>query len=214
MRRLVRQRSDPLIPILGTAVTLVCLGAVLLVFYPRISSMMADRQGGVVRPVPADDAVLPLWVCRTEEGVALLIEPAALSGETTDAALDGLLGGGPYHYLKLSVYNFGRAEAYRLELPAAGFDSPEGGPRLVPTGVLVPEATDLAARRVLHGLGAVRLLEVPPHASGQALLAVTQDVSKRTGFVSGTLRFERREITRLALAQWHDSPALKDFLDF
>jgi len=214
MRGAVQQRSDPLIPILGSAVTLVCLGAVLLVFYPRISMLMADRQGGVVHAVPPDDAVLPLWVCRTEDGVALLIEPVALTGETTDKGIDGLLGGGPYHYLKLSVYNFGRDEPIRIELPADGFDSPEGGPRLVPVGVLIPEALELASRRLLKGLGAVRFLEVPPHSSGQALLAVSQDVSARTEFVSGTLRFERREIARWALAQWHETPALKVFLKF
>ncbi|MHC4953371.1 MAG: hypothetical protein ACYTGZ_05730 [Planctomycetota bacterium] len=214
MQQSERQRTDPLIPILASAVALVCLGAILLVFYPRVRSLVAEGRGAVVRSVPPEGGRVPLWVCRSEKGVAILIEPRVLTGTTTDAALDALLGGGPNHYLRLSIYNFGRADSYRLSVPDSGFDSPEGGARLIPCAALLPETMDAAGRTLLLGLGATQSLEVPTGRRGQILLVVSADVAGRTAFVSGGLRFERREVPRLALAKFRQRPDLRDFLDF
>jgi len=214
-RNPAERRSDPLIPILGSAVTLVCLGAVLLVFYPRLRSILADDRGAVVRSVAPAEGKIPLWVCRTEEGVALLLEPLELSGDTKDKALDSILAGGTHHYLRLRVYNFGRDEDYVLALPAQGFDSPEGGPRLVPCASMLPKDIASASLKLMRGLGAVATLTVAPGHHARALFATSgNDLSQRTAFLSGGLTFERREVARGTLAQWHQTPALRQFLDF
>jgi len=210
----VNKRSDPLIPILGSAVSLVVLGAILLVFYPRVSSWFENGEDAVVLSLPALEEEVPLWTCSPRAGVALLIEPLDLAGPATDPALDTMLVGGPYHYLRLSVYHFEGDDPYRIDLPAQGFDSPEGGPRLVPASARLARGLDASARTVLTGLGAVPSLLLEPGRHGQILLVAGGDLSGRTGFVSGGLRFERRAVTRYALAAWHERPELDSFLDF
>ena len=216
----MQKRSDPLVPILGAAVSLVVMGAILLFFYPRISSWFDQDQAAVVQPLPAADEAIPLWVCSTEPGVALLIEPVDVVGEGDDPALDSMLDGGPYRYLRLSVYNFDRDEPFRLQLSGRGFDSPEGGVRLLPAAARVRRGLDAPARTVLAGLGGVATLEVPRGQRGQILLVAQvlegeqADPATRTAFVSGKLKFERREVARMTLAAWHQSPKLKTFQDF
>ena len=210
----MNKRSDPLIPILGSAVSLVVLGTILIVFYPRVRAWFEDGDNAVVLSLPPLDEEVPLWTCSPRPGVALLIEPLDLAGPATDPALDDMLGGGPYHYLRLSVYHFEGDDPYRVDVPERGFDSPEGGPRLVPASARLGRGLDAAARTVLTGLGAVSSLVLDPGRQGQILLVVDADVAGRTGFVSGTLRFERRAVTRYALAAWHERPQLESFLDF
>jgi len=218
-----RHRSDPLIPILASAVTLVCLGAVLLVFHPRLRAILDEGRDGVVRSVAPSDGKVPLWICRSEDGVALLLEPIDLSAAMTDArsagmsdrALDTMLASGEHQYLRLSVYNFGRDEDYTLALPTSGFDSPEGGARLVPCASLFPKSITPVSQKLMVGLGAVSSLTVPRGQHARALLAASgKNLSNRTAFQSGSLSFERREVARIVLAAWHQEPALRAFLDF
>jgi hypothetical protein len=189
----MQKRSDPLIPILGSAVSLVVLGAVLLVFYPRVSSWFAQDDAAVIQPLVDLEAEVPLWKCTSSDGVAMLIEPMLMAGDGTDPALDSMLEGGPYRYLR---------------------DSPEGGARLFPAAARVRPGLSAVARTVLSGLGSVPVLEVPPGRHGQILLVTTADVTARTAFVSGELRFERRKVTRYALAAWRERPEFKTFQDF
>jgi hypothetical protein len=211
---LVHKRSDPLIPILGSAVSLVVLGAILLVFYPRVSAWFEKDEGAVVLSLPAPGEVVPLWTCSPRPGVALLIEMLDIAGEAADPALDSMLAGGPYLYLRLSAYHFEGDEPYRIDVPGAGFDSPEGGARLLPAAACLRPDLDAAARSVLAGLGAVGSLDLESGRQGQILLVATGDVSTRTAFLSGSLKFERRAVTRYALAAWHEEPRLQSFLDF
>jgi hypothetical protein len=210
----VHKRSDPLIPILGSAVSLVVLGAILLVFYPRVSAWFEQDEGAITLSRPAPEEPVPLWTCSPRPGVALLIEMLDLAGEATDPALDSMLTGGPYHYLRLSVFHFEGEAPYRLTAPGTGFDSPEGGVRVLPAATRMRPDLDAAARTVLAGLGAVPGLDVEPGRQGQILLVAAEDVAARTAFVSGPLKFERRAVTRYALAAWHEEPELQSFLDF
>ncbi|MHC4449558.1 MAG: hypothetical protein ACYS0E_05350 [Planctomycetota bacterium] len=210
----MQKRSDPLIPILGSAVSLVVLGAILLVFYPRVSSWFAQDEAAVIQPLVDLEEEVPLWKCTSTDGVAMLIEPMLMAGDGTDPALDSMLEGGPYRYLRLTVYNFDTGDSYRLELPGNGFDSPEGGARLLPAAARVRPGLSAVSRTVLSGLGSVPVLEVPPGRHGQILLVTTADVTARTAFVSGELRFERRKVTRYALAAWRERPEFKTFQDF
>jgi hypothetical protein len=210
----MHKRSDPLIPILGSAVSLVVLGAILLVFYPRVSSWFDQDEAAVIQPLVELDESVPLWTCAARKGVAMLIEPMVIAGDGTDPVLDSMLEGGPYRYLKLSVYNFGTADSFRLDVPGKGFDSPEGGPRLLPAAARVRPDLDAVSRAVLAGLGSKATLDVPPGRHGQMLLIAGADVSARTAFVSGALPFERKEVTRYALAAWREHPEFKTFQDF
>ena len=195
--------------------TLVCLGAVLLVFLPRVRAIVAADRGAVTRTLPPAEGKIPTWICRSQEGVALLVEPIELSGVTTDKALDSIFKGGKHRYLRLSVYNFGRDDDFTLKLPADGFDSPEGGARLVPCASLIPDDISAAHRVTVLGLGAVSMLRVAPGHHARALLAAAdEDLSQRTAFVTGGLTFERREVPRIVLAKWHQAPALRAFEDF
>ncbi|MEM8883602.1 MAG: hypothetical protein AAGD14_06030 [Planctomycetota bacterium] len=209
-----RQGTDPLIPILGSAVSLVVLGAVLLVFYPRISAWMEVDRGPVVQSLPPVAEEIPLWTCRTEKGVALLIEPLTIDAENTDPVLDGMLEGGPYRYYRLSVYNFDRAEPFVLEVPAAGFASPEGGDPLRPAAARVRADLDAQQRTILLGLGATASVTVEQGHRGQILLVAPASMDARTAFVDGAQRYDRRSLPRLQLAHWHASPRWELFLDF
>jgi len=202
------QRSDPLVTVLGSAVALVVLGAVGLVFYPRISRWFGPERTSVsgIRPQPG--ARVPVWVCRSVSGVALLLE-ASQNG----AGLDEAVTGGPFSYLRLSVYNFGRGSPFPLDL-SGKFVAPDGGP--VPGAVAARLRPDLSAERltILRGIGAVDRLLVPEGHLGVALLAIDGDLAKRRSFAFGDLMFERRELKRQALAEWRRHPDLKQFLDF
>ena len=206
----MRERSDPLIPILGSAVALVVIGAIGLVFYPRISRWFGPGQSSVTGQAESPNTRVPVWVCRSVEGVALIVE----GGYTGAAAkiLNGALEGGPYHYVRLSVYNFGQDETFSLELDR--FVSPSGGAAAVPAIRHLRADLEEHRQTVLRGLGAVAKLEVAKGRRGQALLVIKDDPGKRSSFVSGNLIFERREVERLRLATWRARPTLKQFMDF
>ncbi len=215
----MQQRSDPLIPILGSAVSLVVIGAILLVFVPRVSDWFEERADTVVEPLPDAAQAIPLWTAVPQAGVAMLIEPLTLTGDATDPALDLMLEGGPYRYYRLRVYNFEGKNSVRVDLGGGGtttpgFDSPEGGARLLPAAAKILPTIDARSRTVLVGLGATATLEVPPGESGQLLLVATADVSARTAFTRGSLQFRRKEKARRDLASWHEHPTLKQFQDF
>lgn len=210
----MQQRSDPLVPILGSAVALVVLGAVLVVFAPRVSEWLEERVDTVVSPLPDATQPIPLWTCDAEPGVAMLIEPLTLTGDGTDRELDKMLSGGPYRYYRLRVYNFEGKAAVQLDLESSGFDSPEGGARLLPASAKMLASVDARSRTILLGLGATTTLAIPPGESGQMLLVAAADVSARTSFTRGTLNFQRKEKARRDLAAWHAQPSLKQFGDF
>ena len=208
----MRERSDPLVPLLGLAVALVVLGAFGVVFYPRVVRWLGPHQESVVGEPPSPTATVPVWISRTADGVALVIEADWDPG--TARALDRALEGGPYRYLRLSVYNFAHEGPFLLELPQQGFASPEGGEPARPAASLLrPDAAE-HLRAVLRGLGAVARLEVKKGCRGHALLVTPADPRRRTAFVSGKLRFERRELARRVLASWQKKPDWEEFNDF
>ena len=208
----MRERSDPLVPLLALAVALVVVGAFGVVFYPRIVRWLGPHEASVVGQPPSPTATVPVWISRTEDGVALVLE--ADSDVGTARTLDRALEGGPYRYLRLSVYNFAREGVFSMELPREGFASPEGGEPARPAVLaLRPDAAD-HLQAVLRGLGAVARLEVAKGCSGHALLVIAADPRRRTAFVSGELRFERRELQRQVLASWQRKPDWEEFNDF
>lgn len=206
----MRERSDPLIPILGSAVALVVIGAIGLVFYPRISRWFGPERSSVTAHGESPNTRVPVWVCRSVEGVALIVQ-GGYNGEAAKV-LNRALEGGPYHYVRLSVYNFGQDKPFTLEL--GEFVSPSGGAAAVPAIRYLRADLEEHRRTVLRGLGAVAKLEVAKGRRGQALLVITDDPGKRSSFVSGNLIFERREVERLRLATWRARPTLKQFMDF
>lgn len=205
-------RTDPLVPVLGVAVSIVMIAAVGFIFYPRISHWLAPSRDSVVGAPPSPTTAVPVWVCGTEKGVALMLESSPDGG--ADSALAGALAGGPHFFLTLTVYNFDGPETYRLGLPEAGLVSPEGGPNVI--GAFYRRKPDAPPhlRGVLDGLGAVREVAVPKGRSGQLLLVVPADPSRRTAFVTGPIRFVRRELERQVLASWRQHPDLEEFKDF
>ena len=208
----MRERSDPLVPLLGLAVALVVVGAFGVVFYPRVMRWLGPREASVVGRPLSPTATVPVWISRTEDGVALVLEADSDAG--TARALDGALDGGPYRYLRLTVYNFAHEGSFVLELPRKGFASPEGGEPARPAAFVVrPDAAE-HLRAVLRGLGAVARLEVAKGFRGHALLVTAADPGRRTAFVSGELRFERRELRRRVLASWQKKPDWEEFNDF
>jgi hypothetical protein len=205
----MRARTDPLVPLLATAVSLVLIGAVGLVLYPRFARWLGPEEGAVHGTMPGPDDPVPVWICRGVEGVALL-----LRGGVEEAVLAEALEGGPYQLLTLHVYNFSREEPFELVLPREGFASPEGGEPARPAFGLVRPDAPARLKPVLLGLGAVEALRVPKGHRAQALLAVRDDAARRTAFVSGVLTFERKELARQELARWEQRPDLKGFEDF
>jgi hypothetical protein len=205
----MRTRSDPLVPLLATAVSLVLAGAVGLVLYPRFARWLGPGEGAVHATAPSPGDPVPVWICRRVPGVALL-----LRGGVEEAVLAEALEGGPYQLLTLHVYNFNREEPFELVLPQGGFASPEGGEPAWPVARLVRADAPARLRPVLLGLGAVDSLRVPRGHRAQALLAVRDEPARRTAFVSGELMFERKELERQELARWQQRPDLKRFEDF
>jgi hypothetical protein len=208
----MRERGDPLVPVLGAAVAAVVTGAVLFVFYPRVErALRGDGACVPLLPQPRD-ARVPVWVCRSVEGVALLVEPFAAAG--SESALDDSLRGGPHHLLRLFVCNFAGPEAFTLDLPPGGVHGHEGGTAATPVAALLREGLPPERAAVLRGLGAVMRLEVARGRQGQALLASYGDPRARPALVIGTLRFERREVALHALASWRNRPDWDRFRDF
>jgi hypothetical protein len=204
----MHERKDPLLPLLATAVSLVLVASVFH-FYPRISRWIGSDVASVSGDVEPAEAPVPVWVCRGVDGVGLL-----LSGSPDEQRIGADLEGGPYRLLTLHVYNFARAEPFELTLPEAGLASPEGGDNALPAARFVRAGTPERLRPLLLGLGAVRSLSVPEGRSGQALLVLKGDPSKRTAFVSGSLTFERKELKRRVLARFEERPDRKQFEDF
>ncbi len=206
------ERADPLVPLLGLAVAFVVVGAFGVVFYPRVVRWLGPHVESVVGEPPSPTATVPVWISRTQNGVALVIEADWDPG--TAPALDRGLQGGPYRYLRLSVYNFAHEGPYGLKLPPQGFASPEGGEPARPAAAVLRADAPEHLRAVLRALGAVERLEVAKGCSGHALLVTTADPRRRTAFVSGELRFERRELPRRVLASWQRTPDWEEFNDF
>jgi len=195
--------------LLGVAVVALCVVTGAFVFYPRLSRWLGPSRVSVVGEPPSPTEVVPVWLSRGPDGVALLIEP--LDGDT-DPGLQEAFGPGR-HFLLLHVYNFAHAGRYVLELPAAGFASPEGGAPARPAAAVLPADLPAPFRPVVTGLGAVGRLEVEKGHAGQALLVIEADPARRTAFVSGDLRFERREVQLGTLASWRQAPDWAHFED-
>ena len=219
----MRRLSDPLVPMLGVAVTVVVTGAVLFVFVPRIS-VWFEPSGPApgVPEVERPDAPMPVWVSRSLEGCALLLEPlpggmdpfARRDGE--EASSDGLqevLEGGPYHLLLLTVCNFEGPDVLHLELPGDGLKGARGATLKPVSAVLRPDIP-AALRPILAGLGASAVADVPRGSSARMLLVAKQDPTGGESFAGGGLLFERREVQLVTLTGWRESPDWKAFQDF
>ena len=206
------KRTDPLVPILASSVAFVVVGAIVLVFYPRVRDLIGPDKDSVVGVRASAQVGIPIWLCQSEEGVALMIEPC-LDAEAA-RVLGGALEGGPYHFLRLGIYNFDRETPFLFRIPEAGLSSPAGGRPACATANLLRSDVPAHLRTVLDGLGAVQSIEVGKGSSAQALLALAEEPGNRTAFVSGRLRFERRLIQRLTLESWRTHPAYQDFKDF
>jgi hypothetical protein len=202
------ERKDPMLPLLATAVSLVLVASVFH-FYPRISQWVGPGVDSVSGEHEAGEVAVPVWVCRSVEGVGLL-----LSGDGSQEGLGDALVGGPYRLLTLHVYNFAREEPFELTLPEKGFLSPEGGEPALPAASLVRGDAPATLRPLLLAAGAVPSLRVPKGHAGKALLAVLGDPARRTAFLSGPLTFERRELERRTLARFEQRPDPKQFQEF
>ena len=123
----MRERPDPLVPVLGSAVAVVVIGVVGLVFVPRISRWFGPGQDSVVARPPSPAAVVPVWVCRSHEGVALLLEE--VFSEATSEVLDRAFSGGRHHYLRLSVCNFAGRSRSPWRSPSRDSPLPRAGRR-------------------------------------------------------------------------------------
>lgn len=205
----MRQRTDPLVPVLAAAVSALVVGSVALVFYPRLRDLIGPEAESVVGAVPDPEGPVPVWVCHAEPGVALMIEPVL--DDPTAVELGRALRDGPWHFLRLTVHNFTGPATYSLNLPSAGYVSPEGGTPARPARALLRDDADPQAALVLRALGLAPSLRVEVGHQGQALLVIGDDPAGRTAFVSGTLRFERREVARRDLAAWLQKPDLASF---
>jgi hypothetical protein len=203
----MRERRDPLLPILASVVSLILVAAAIHL-YPYVARHF-ERGPPVVQVLAPPDEEVAVWVCKSVEGVALL-----LRAQAEDHGLGGALEGGPHRLMTLYVFNFAREAPFELNLPEAGFLSPEGGEPAVPAAKLVKADVPAQLRPVLLGLGAVRSLRVPKGHRAQALLALRGDPAPRTAFVSGGLTFERRELEHRALARFEQRPDAKQFGDF
>jgi len=208
----MRERSDPLVPILGSAVFVVVVGAIGLVFYPRISRWFGPTESSVTgRGQEPEDAV-PIWVCRGVEGVAMVLEERFDDREAR--ALDRGLIGRDHHYLRLTVCNFAREAPFPLTIDKGGLVSPEGGPAVYAAHELVREDAPRHVRFLLRAMGAVESITVPKGARGQILLVTPESTADRGSFALGPLLFERREVVRHTLASWQRAPSWKEFMDF
>ncbi len=204
----MNQRSDPLVPILGTAVSLVVIASVFFVFYPRLRAHWADEDNPVVSNTQDPDGVVAVWLARAD-GVALVVSEHGDAGEA--AVLSSGMRAGPHRFLMLTIYNFERETPFTYEVPSTGLSSPEGGaPAMAAATLLRPDAP-AALAPILAALGPSPRVTVAPGHLGQILLVVPDNPAQRTAFVNGTQRFERRELTRRSLASWRSGPTLKEF---
>jgi hypothetical protein len=200
------------VPVLGSAVAVVVIGAIGLVFYPRISRWFGPDRESVSAVAASPTAKVPVWVCRSVEGVALLLDCGPQ--ENARERLDGALTREGLFLIRLEVFNFAREAPFVLTLKGAGLASPEGGPRARPASSALRAGLSDPERAILRGMGAVDSLEVAKGHRGQALLVLATDPALRTSFATGELIFERREVERRTLAAWRQEPDLKEFQDF
>ena len=209
----MRERSDPLVPVLGSAVAVVGLGAAAFIFYPKIARLLEYRRASVIGKPPSPTARIPVWVGHTPDGVALMLEVRRDEGR--DRILDEALEGGPYRYLTLTVYNFGRDETFRLRLPGGGLGSAEGGPRARAAAFLLKENVPAHLKAVLRGYGSAEGLEVARGRQGKLLLVIEGDPARRTSFfVNEAIGLERKELERRVLASWQQKPDWEEFKNF
>lgn len=208
----MRERSDPLVPILGSAVAVVVIGAIAVIFYPRVSAWLEVHRPSVVGTPPAPDEQVPVWLGESEAGVAFVLTSDC--DDATARILDEALDGGPYHYLRLTVYNFEGPDDYVVDVAGQRFASPEGGPPARAAAEVMRADAPAPLRAVLRGLGAATRLDVPKGHSGTLLLVMKDDPSRRTAFLRDGLRLERRQLRNATLASWRQHPELDTFKEF
>ena len=207
----MRERSDPLVPILGSAVFVVVILAIGL-FYPRVAKWFGPDQPSVTVRGDEPEERVPVWICRSIDGVAILLEQRF--DERESRALDRALIGGPHHYLRMTVMNFSRAEPFIVQIGSDGLVSPGGGLPLRSAHEFIRQDALQHLRLVVEGQGAVPRIEVAEGHQGQLLLVTPAAVAERGSFAYGKLLFERRELVRRTLASWQRRPTLKEFLEF
>ncbi len=203
----MEKRGDPLVPLLGSAVAAVVVGAILFVFYPRLERWIERREGAAIADVlPARDAPVGVWVCRTVEGAALLLE--YFSDPASEQEVHAALRAGAPHLLLMTVCNVSGPDPLTIDLVDAGLKLGSGATAAIPAANLLRRDIEPSLLPVLGALGAVARLDVPRGRSGQILFAAFADPSKEPHLLAGTLRFERTEVTRVALAAWRSRPGL------
>lgn len=212
---------------LGVAVTVVVTGAILFVFVPRISIWFEPTgPASGVPEVQRPDAPIPVWVSRSLEGCALLLEPlppgmdplpqhGARPGneESPRDRLQQVLEGGPYHLLLLTVCNFEGPDVLHLELPGDGLKAARGA-TLKPVSAVLRSEVSAALQPILAGLGASAVADVPRGSRARMLLVAKQDPVDDASFAGGGLLFERREVQLVTLTDWRERPDWKAFQDF
>jgi len=204
----MEKRGDPLVPLLASAVAAVVVGAVLFVFFPRLERWLQRRSGdALLAPVPARDTPVGVWVSSSADGAALLLE--YFSDPASEAEVHGALRGGAPHLLLLTACNVSGPEPLVVDLTSSGVAGPGGATVAVAAANLLRHDVAPALLPVLKALGAVARLEVPRGRSGQMLLAAYEDPRPLPELSAGALRFERREVTRVALATWRSRPDLR-----
>jgi hypothetical protein len=130
----MRQRSDPFLPLLGSAVSIVVIAAIAVVFYPAAKRWFGADDVAVIGHPLSPSARVPVWIARADDGVALVLE--ATRDPDANRLLAPAFRGGPYRLLTLTVYNFDR-ETLVLDVPAEGLASPGGGPNALPAAAVV-----------------------------------------------------------------------------
>jgi len=207
---MAKRRNDPLVPILGSLVSIAVVAS-LAFLVPGVTRWFRSSAPAVEGKLLSPTKPVEVWLGRDDDGIALVLEP--LADAAAARRLDRAMRDGPYHYLSLTVFNFTRDEPYELDL-ARGLASPDGGVRLFAAAGRRRENAPAHLNAVLDGLGGqdARVV-VRKGERGQVLLVMKEPPARRTAFVSGGLRLERREVARRTLAVWRRRPDWERFED-
>jgi hypothetical protein len=207
----MRQRSDPFLPLLGSAVSIVVIAAIAVVFYPAAKRWFGADDVAVIGHPLSPSARVPVWIARADDGVALVLE--ATRDPDANRLLAPAFRGGPYRLLTLTVYNFDR-ETLVLDVPAEGLASPGGGPNALPAAAVVDPDAPKSLLAIVQGMGLATHLEIARGRRALVLLVLAADPSDRTAFVTGDWILERRELERQVLAMWRQRPDWKRLREF
>lgn len=205
-------RGDPFVPILASAVAAVVLGSIVFVFYPRVADWIASQGEGVRGGHVSRETKIPVWICRSEEGVALMLE--SYPELSSQGALRGPSGSTPREFLLLSVYNFAGPEVFSIDFERQPFRAVDGLVPAEPASDLLVESAPANLKAVLRGLGALPRLDVPRGRTGQALFVLYGSASRHASYAVANLQFDRKQVAAGRLAGWRRKPDWKGFQEF